>query len=416
MIPASKNTGLAIPADRKGVYAVGTSFYRNGKEVRGVGVNHWGSFIDEITPLGPPSDYLVDLPDIKNNWGLPFVRVGLCMWSKETWYTNYFQNKAAYFGMMDAYVAKCEALGLGIIAALTWGMRGFTDACYAIYGTFEPPKALAYKHTNAWKLFEQYITEVVTRYKDSPAIWGWELGNEVVNTIGVEYWRDWPLDGSVNSFLNWGTRPQGGNYAITDKMDYSQWWQFTTNFIELVNSLDPHRRIISSGSPVGNSFAVNAQTQNTLAADTLAQWNGVPATEGIPWMCYRDKPFPIMNMHIYPQSLTDHRFFGDSEKTLPQLIQLSREWSDQVGKPFFLGEFGATYHGPGDTVSTDQASEEATFYAGLAAAQSYAKLSAVWNYAGNLSGPAEWMYFKMTDPARLYQLEAMAAANAAMQV
>lgn len=424
----ARNTGTPIPTDRKGLYPVGTSFYRNGSEQRGIGVNHWGAFIHELAPLGVPSDFNADFTAIKQTWGLPFVRVAVGMYSRSTWYNQWHLNKPAFYAKLDQVVAKAEALGLGIVAVLVWGARGFTDACYDIYGQFEPPKNLAYKHTKAWQLFETYVTEIVTRYKNSPAIWAWQLGNEVINTIGAEYHPSWKLDGTdgvAGAIVNWGTKPGGGTYAPSDKMTMAEWQAFSSNFVALVNSLDEHRRCIFGGSPIGNSFAVKIQTANSLAADTLADWNGVASTEFTPWIAHREKAFNCLEQHIYPRSLADSRFFSGSEKTAGEIIALSKGWADQVGKPFYLGEFGATQHKNSgenvDELSTNLATEQSAFNEILntGIVGGGVKLSSVWNWAGDVTSPvntvSDWMRWKLTDATRTYQLTAIAAASAAMQ-
>lgn len=426
-MPVCRNNSVPIPVDRKGIYPVGTQFYRNGSPVRGIGVNHWGSFINEVVNLGVTSDFNADLTAIKQTWGLPFVRVAVGMYSRTTWANNWKADKANFYAKLDAYVEKAEALGLGVVAVLVWGPRGFTDACYDIHGEFNPVKNLAYPHTKARQLFDEFVTEVVTRYKNSPAIWAWELGNEVVNSVGAEYHYSWKLDGTgtdgggtaLPGNLNWGTRPGGGSYQPTDKMSMSEWQRFSADFVALVNRLDENQRAIMSGSPIGNSFAVQAQTSNTLAADTLAQWNGTTAaTEFLPWLKYRDQAFNCIVQHIYPMKLNDGRFFNGGEKTQAELIALSKGWSDQVGLPLFLGEWGATCYGDTvDEISTTPTEEQANFTAALnAVVSSNVPLSAVWNYGGDLVGASPWMRWKLTAQERIYQLEAIAAANAAMQI
>lgn len=425
----SRNTATPIPSDRKGLYPVGTAFYRNGREQRGIGVNHWGAFITELDPLGAPSNYVTDFADIKQTWGLPFVRMAVGMYSRATWYNQWHLNKAAFYAKLDEVVARAEALGLGIVAVLVWGARGFTDACYDIYGTFEPPKNLAYKHTKAWQLFETFVTEVVTRYKNSPAIWAWQLGNEVINTIGAEYHPSWKVDGTdavAGAIVNWGTKPGGGTYAPSDKMTMAEWQAFSQNAVALINSLDEHRRCIFGGSPLGNSFAVKIQTANSLAADTLADWNGVASTDFMPWIAYREKAFSGLGQHVYPRNLADSRFFSGAEKTAGEIIALSKAWADQVGKPFYLGEFGATRYKNSDEnvdeVSTDAATEQAAFNEALnvGVIAGGVKLASVWNWSGDVTSPVntvpDWMRWKLTDATRTYQLTAIAAANAAMQV
>jgi len=407
-------TGQAIPSTRLGVSASGTDFVKNGAPWRGIGVNHFDMFLAEIQGgLGTDTDYRVDIPAIKAR-GIPFIRFSAGLYSQSSWANGWHTDKATYWAKMDSVVALAETNNMGLIPVFLWSARGFTDAVYSVYGVFEPPKMLAYKSSKSWALFVEYITAFVDRYKNSPSMYMWELGNEIINVVGPEYFPSWALDGTFAAWLNWGSNPAGVIYKPTDKMSMQEWQQFSTNAVALLNSLDPHRRCVSSGSPIGNQFAVGAQSSNTLTSDSLAQWQGVAATESRPWCEFRDKAFPILTNHIYPQGLSNTKFFTGAEKTQSELIALSKGWADAAGKPFFLGEFGATYHGDAvDEISSDLTTETANFNAALAAViANDVKVSAVWNYGGNFAGGSAWMKWKLSDPSRTYQLDAISAANA----
>jgi hypothetical protein len=416
---AAQNNSLAIPSNRLGLSTSGTLFKKNGKTFTGIGVNHWGSFINEITNLGVTSDYRVDIPAIKQTYGLPFIRVCFGMYNRSTWYNNWYLNQSTFYSVLDSYVAKAESVGLGMIVNLAWDVRGLCDACYDIYGAYEPVKNLAYKHTKAWQLFANHVTTVVSRYKNSPSVWGWEIANEPATKIGAEYYYGWKLDGTdpvIGANVNWGNSPAGIPYPPTDKMSMAEYQMFCNNFVELVNSLDPHQRLISAGGALGNAFTVNAQTTSTAATDTLTQWGGTAATENLPWPIYRDNKFNTLTMHIYPQSLSDSRFFNGGELTASQLIAQCKTWADANNKPFWLAEWGATYHGdPVDQTSVDLTTETNNFNAVLGTIQSSnIQMSSAWNYGGNLAGSSAWMKWQLTDASRIYQLNAIATANAAM--
>lgn len=409
-----KYQGTALPSNRFGVSALGTNFIKNGSSWKAIGVNHFDMFLSDVNGgLGTDTNYTTDIAAIAGR-GIPFIRFAAGFYDRSSWNAGWHTAKAAYWTKMDALVATAEANNMGLVPVFLWSGRGFTDCVYDIYGVFESPRMLSNTNSRSWSLFVEYITAYITRYKDSPTMLMWEVGNELLNMLGAEYYSSWAVDGTFAAWLNWGTSPLGGSYKPTDKMTMAEWQQFSTNAVALINSLDPHQRIVVSGSPIGNQFAVGAQTANTLTPDTLTAWQGVASTEGRSWCEFRDKAFPVLSNHIYPQILTGGKFFNGAEKTQAELIALSKGWADAANKPLFLGEFGATYHGdPVDETSTDLATETANFTSALNAVMaSDVQVSAIWNYGGDFAGGSAWMKWKLKDASRTYQLDAIAAANA----
>jgi hypothetical protein len=417
---------LASIPTRYGIQTSGITFQRNGRAFTGIGINHFSLLLRQlVSNLGPAVDADSDLRAIKQTWGLPFVRFSAGFYDRTTWLTNWYQNKAAYFAAFDTVVASAERYGVGLIPCLLWGARPFSDICYnTAAATLQWPAKLADTSSPAWALFAEFVNDVVARYRNSPAIWAWDLGNEIVSNCGPEYNAAWLLDGTgtdagatpLPASLSWGTRPDGTNYPANNKMSLPNWIAFSYAATRLIQQTDGHGRLVISGAALGNSFAVNAQANNSLQADTLTQWSsGVAATLNMPWLVYREQAFPATNMHIYPQSLSNSRVFSGAEKTQAELIALCRGWSDAAGKPFLLTEWGATYWGdPVDEASTSLAAETANFSAALAAVQANCLVSAIWNYGGDLAGGSNWMKWRLSDAARTYQLTAVAAANAAM--
>lgn len=399
-----------------GLQVSGTTFTKDGRVFRGLGINHYALALNELDDMGVGGigGYSADMTAIKQTWGLPFIRCSFGWYYRTSWYNNYYLNKTAYFAKLDLIVSKAEELGVGLIPSLFWSLRGFCDMTFDVYGTLSPMSALSNKSSNAWLLASTFITEIVTRYKSSPAIWAWSLGNEIASSCGPEYFSTWIPDGSSQAFLNWGARPGGGTYTASDMMTMQQYRVFTQNCIELIHSIDTYGRFISSGNALGNSFAVGAQTASTATADTLAQWNS--SVLSMPWVKYRDFNFDTVCCHAYPQSLVNGTFFNGSEKTNSELIALHKGWADAANRPFFLEEFGATYHGdPVDQISTDLTTETDNFNAALSAiSANNIQLASAWNYGGNFAGGSAWMKWKMSDPAKQYQLVALATANAAM--
>jgi len=408
-----------------GLRAYGNQFVKGDRVFRGIGVNHFALLLRQVdSALGTAVDYSADMTAIKQTWGLPFIRLAAGWYSRSTWFNKWYSAKAAYLAAFDAIVAKAEALGLGLIPCLFWDLKGFTDATYDVYGSRSNLPNLASKSSNAWALASEFVSDIVSRYRSSPAIWGWEIANEATGNTGPEYWPTWALDGTgvdggsspLPSSLNWGAPPEGGAYAAGDKMSMANYLKFSNDCKTLIQQLDGYGRIVISGNGQGNSFAVGAQTANSLTADTLAKWNA--AVGAMSWPVYRDQSSTVISYHSYPLSLSNSQFFNGAEKTAAQMIALFKGWADAVNKPFFLGEFGATYIGHGsqpDEISSTSGEEATNFNAILSAITANdIQLSAAWNYGGDLAGASTWQYWKMSDATKTYQLTAIAAANAAM--
>ena len=91
----------------------------------------------------------------------------------------------------------------------------------------EAPNQLGDPRSKAIAFIKQYTAEMVGRYKDSPAIWGWEFGNEA--NLGVDLPRSEP--GGGRSLFSGG---QGGVRLTTDQLGVAY-----TSFARVVRSIDP---------------------------------------------------------------------------------------------------------------------------------------------------------------------------------
>ena len=82
------------------------------------------------------------------------------------------KDKESYFKRLDAVVRSAERHNVGLIPSLFWNIATFPD----LVG--ESMDQLGNPESETIAFIEQYTAEVVQRYRNSPAIWGWEFGNE----------------------------------------------------------------------------------------------------------------------------------------------------------------------------------------------------------------------------------------------
>lgn len=407
-----------------GLQAVGTRVYKDGAPFRHIGVNHFSLFMREFVDFGIPNPGLsADLDAIAAR-GFKVIRVGFGFYSYATWRDYYYNAQAAYWAKLDQVLDAIAARGLVCIVNMAWNLRAFTQLSFLSSGATIGPNKLADKTSPLYTLFSGYVSAFVTRYRNHPGVGAWQFGNETSANFGNEMHPSWLLDGTgvdggaqaLPPSCDWTTKPEGGTYAPTDKMlpqDYSRFFQYLR---ELIYARDPHARMIVSGDAMGNTFAVTVRRANSLANDTLTDWQGSALTNFQPWLVYREAELPAFCNHIYPLAAyngSSSKFYGSGVLSLTQHIANSKTWANTAGKPFILEEWGATYRGsPVDPVSVDLASETANFNEALTAIQTYdVPLSLVWNWGGNL-GDTEWMKWDVTHPSRTYQLDAIQAVNA----
>jgi endo-1,4-beta-mannosidase len=169
-----------------------------------------------------------------------------------------------------------------------------------------------------------YVQAVVGRYRDSPAIWAWEFGNEFRLQIDLPG----PTEGVP------AAAPQAGTPATRtarDKLHRPAVECAQREFARLVRQIDPYR-VLVTGDALPRCCAYHLHTKRAWDHDTPAQWAA---------MLLRDNPDPFdtLSIHIYP--LNDREYF-EPRASLPDLLRVCQDVATAAGKPLFVGEFGAS--------------------------------------------------------------------------
>ena len=109
--------------------------------------------------------------------GIPFVRFRASGFGPEN-QQLYLTNRPEFFRRMDQVVRCAEQNQIGLIPSLFWRLATVSEVVGESRDRLDRPDGKA----NAY--IRQFTREMVLRYKDSPAIWGWEFGNEA--NLGVD--------------------------------------------------------------------------------------------------------------------------------------------------------------------------------------------------------------------------------------
>ncbi len=355
-------------------------FMRNNKPYRGIGVNYFNAFYRTILNQNDKSYYegLKYLSDNK----IPFIRFTVNgFWPNEL--KLYQTNKARYFVLLDEFVKTAEKYKVGLIPSLFWFYAAVPDLMGEHMNQWGNPnsKTIAFLRT--------YTADIVSRYKDSPAIWGWEFGNEVnsyLDMLGVVI----PNTPSISTDQGTPATRTSEDALTTDIFQTA-----LTEFAAVVRKYDSDRTIFSgNGMPSTNSYhrykyknwVMDSSTDFTLLLDIQN-----PASLG------------TLTLHPYPQH--ENTFFSDftPKATLSQIIQESMRLSKELKRPLFLGEFGSP-----KTLGTTL--EAAKFQELLTAIiDNKVQLSALWVYDFTYQD-ADWNITPTN--SRKYQLDAIIKANA----
>lgn len=140
-----------------------------GAPYRGIGVNYFDAFARTLKDRQDTS-YEAGFRVLAAH-GIPFARF-MCtgFWPAEM--ELYVKDKAEYFELLDGVVHAAQKHGIGLIPSLFWHMPTVPDLVHESCDQWGNPNSKTHE------FMRTYTREVVTRYRDSPAIWGWEFGNE----------------------------------------------------------------------------------------------------------------------------------------------------------------------------------------------------------------------------------------------
>ena len=302
---AASSPGLSVARD-------GT-LLRNGAAYRGVGVNYTDAF---LRPLRHPEDesYRDDFRKLADNH-IPFARITACGFSASD-YQLYLQDKEKYFKLLDGVVQAAEESNVGLIANLFWVSYTVPD----LVG--EPRDQWGNSESKTRQFMRTYTREVVSRYVNSPAIWGWEFGNEYnLSLDSPDFWRNLP---PVNPHLG-KMRSRGPDDTLTTEMFTSA----LSDFARTVREIDGHR-ILLTGNHIPRLSAYHMQTQKRPGADSPEQF----AT-----MLLRQSPGPFNPVCIHEGPLSPQLHFERRPVSYNELIQMCASAARSASKSLYIEEF-----------------------------------------------------------------------------
>ncbi|MBN2295360.1 MAG: cellulase family glycosylhydrolase [Pirellulales bacterium] len=287
---------------------------RGGKPYRGMGANYFSLFYRTIKD---PSDisYRRQLKRLSQSH-IPFVRFMACGFWPVDW-DLYLSDKDEYFRRLDRIVESAEENELGLIPSLFWNIAHIPD----IFG--EHVDQMGNPRSKTCELIRQYTSEVVLRYRDSPAVWGWEFANEC--NLHVDLPNASKYRPKVIPRLKTASKR-----TSRDEMSSEMMLAAFKEFARTVRAHDKHR-ILITGNSCPRPSAWHNTNDKSWQPDTRAQFKEILLRDN-------PDPFEIICVHIYPRKNNN---YSGGAKSLGELVKTIREVSTRANKPLFIGEFGS---------------------------------------------------------------------------
>jgi len=360
--------------EKKGLYVEKGILMKSGIPYRGIGVNYFDLFYRVLKNTNDNS-YVKGIEQLSKA-KIPFVRF-MCggFWPTEN--KLYFDDKETYFKLLDKVVETAEKNNVGLIPSLFFFHVCAPDTMKEHLDQLGNPKS------KTIAFIKNFTREVVTRYKDSPAIWGWEVGNEYNLHIDLP---------NASEHRPWVYPELGTPTNRTERDDFKSRHMHVVfdEIAKVVREYDKSR-ILITGNAVPHRFAYHATTENSWEEDTREQYNEILLRDN-------PDPFDTISIHVYP--VKDKKYVGRS-KTVEEVIKVSQELALTAKKPLFIGEFG---------VPNNYSNEVRSVYVRMIQAikENNVPLSALWVYDYS-EQDKEWNV--TFDNNRKYMLQMVSEAN-----
>lgn len=288
---------------------------KDGKIYRGIGVNYFDLFARTLKR--PEDNSSLSNLAVLAQAEVPFVRF-MCgrYWPAEQ--RMFMTNRPVFFERLDRVVRCAETNGIGLIPSLFWYFATVPD----LMG--EPIDQLGNPQSASIAYIREYTTAIVTRYRNSPAIWAWEFGNE----YNLE------CDLPNHAVHRPPIQPGLGTPATRSERDELEFKHLKVAFqvfAETARKLDPER-VIFTGNAAPRASAWHNVTENSWSADSRAQFGEI---------LLRDNPDPIdsITIHVYQEPAGS---YPGGAKSIDEFIGAAKALSKWARKPLFLGEFGVS--------------------------------------------------------------------------
>ena len=321
-----KKLGLSKDAQGK--------LYLGEKPFKGYGVNSFSAVTYYVDAHS--TNTFEEQFTLLKSYNIPFLRVNFGGYWPE-YYERFDKDPDAIISKMRDALNSAQRHKIGLICSLLW-----YDGAIS-YHVGEKRSAMGNPHSKTAEYTRKYVARIVNEFKDHPAVWGWEIGNE--------YNLDADLcDKALKNFI-----PQGpATPAVPSGFDFYTSEELVTYMTlvgEEIRKYDPYR-IISAGHGdmrdaskalhnAAKNYDENHLWENDWTQDTIEDFYEMCAY-------FTPDPFDAMCFHVQHAERDDDgnvsyldnwRRFGKVIST-KEYLEAYVAAAKKVNKILYFGEFG----------------------------------------------------------------------------
>lgn len=309
----------------------------NDKEFYGLGECVFGSFVNFLE--NPIEQVFVEDFKILKQYNIPFARIPFSGYAAN-YYDTFDTDPDMVLTFLDMVVKEAEKQNIGIIASLMW----WDPALSAHVG--EQRSAMGDVNSKTTAYAKEYVATIVQRYKDSPAIWGWEIGNEYNLTADLcdknfENYL-WP-----NGIPSMPIKGDGYDYYTSAELRV-----FYEEIAKEIRKYDDYRIISNGNGEMRGAAKAMHEASEAMDTDThtwTIRWTEQTREEFYEMNeYYAPDPIDAMCFHFQhgtnggdPEAyLLEHKVFREGTISLTDYLKAYVEAARLQNKVAYFGEFG----------------------------------------------------------------------------
>lgn len=308
----------------------GDKIIQNGKPIRAIGVNDPNG-IYTVLKTGQVN-YRVQHKRMAD-LGIKFVRV-FGMLYPVNYSENYFgtpEQKERFYKIVEDYMDSAYENGIGVMYNVLWDIwwiaEYFGKTVTELYGTGEGIPISADIDT-----IKQMIADQVNRFKNHPALAGWECTNELnqratYNVIPTPH----PEMGTKSEF-----------FYPEDVINQHMFLDIINMISNVVHENDPSDILISSGN---ESSGAQSSLEHAMGYYVYPDWGDDEITVvELPVQYLNPEPINTIGLHRYSNGIVCRNFF-DTPDNFINHRRKAREYSltNSLPKAFLIGEVGTPW-------------------------------------------------------------------------